>query len=70
MIQQVRLIDTIEAAPDSWRVEGGYPESRLVSAGARLVCWAKHLLTTLKLIVEALSSRIVVRFAIAIFDEK
>jgi hypothetical protein len=38
MIQQVRLIDTIEAAPDSWRVKGGYPESRLVSVRARLVC--------------------------------
>jgi hypothetical protein len=48
MIQQVRLIDTIEAAPDSWRVKGGYPESRLVSVGARLVCWVKHFLTTLK----------------------
>jgi hypothetical protein len=33
MIQQVRLIDTIEAPPDSWRVKGGYPESRLVSVG-------------------------------------
>jgi hypothetical protein len=45
MIQQVRLIDTVEAAPDSWSVQGGYPESRLVRVGARLVCLGKHFLT-------------------------